>query len=61
MPDLIVRGEHWFDGDVAIAGWVDVPGSSIVDGDLTCLGVSIEPGRSVHCRALVTNAIEIMA
>lgn len=59
MADLIVRGEQRFEGDVAIAGWVEVHGSLIVEGDLTCFGVSIEPGGAVRCRALVTNVIEI--
>lgn len=59
MADLIVRGEQRFDGDVAIAGWVEVHGSLVVEGDLTCFGVSIEPGGSVTCRALIANVIEI--
>lgn len=58
MADLVVRGEQRFDGDVAIAGWVEVHGSLVVDGELTCFGVSIESGGSVRCRALVTNVIE---
>lgn len=59
MADLIIREARQFDGDVAIAGWVEVHGRLVVDGDLTCFGVSIEPGGSVTCRALITNVIEI--
>ncbi len=59
MADLVIREARQFDGDVAIAGWVEVHGRLVVDGDLTCFGVSIEPGGSVTCRALITNVIEI--
>lgn len=61
MPDLVVsKGQaKRLDCTTAIAGWVEVHGDLVVDGDLTCLGVSIEPDGSLTCQALITNVIEI--
>lgn len=61
VADLIVcQGQsRRFESDTRIAGWVEVHGSLEIDGDLTCLGLSIEPGGSVRCGQLVANVIEI--
>ena len=61
MADLLVPdGEsRQFERDTVVAGWVEVLGSLTIEGDLTCLGLSIEPGGSVSCRSLITNVIEI--
>jgi hypothetical protein len=59
--DLIVKpGETTvLAGDAAIAGWIDVHGTLRCDGDLACVGISVEPGGAVRCKNLVANVVEI--
>jgi hypothetical protein len=59
--DLIVKpgATELLASATVIAGWVEVHGTLRCDGDLACLGISIEPGGSLRCRELVANVVEV--
>jgi hypothetical protein len=46
-------------GDTEVTGWVTVAGTLVVEGDLACLGVSVEAGGTLRCGRLVANAVEV--
>lgn len=46
-------------GDFMVDGWLDVKGALTCDGDVRALGISVEPGGTLRCRAITTNVLEV--
>jgi hypothetical protein len=59
--DLFLRRPMKKEADLRVDGWIEIVrgGELVCDGDVTCLGMSLEPGAVLQCKALTTNVLSV--